>query len=59
MSSGASLAADGSGDEVGASGVTVRPSRGGRPCTAEILLSRAMPALESLGGVDEDSIDEA
>ena len=37
------VAAVGSGDDVGAYGVVVRPSgRVGRPCTAEALLSRAI-----------------
>lgn len=65
VSSGLSLAAGvGSGDDVGASsGVTVRPRfRGGRPCTAEALLSRAMTwvvGVGSSGGVDrEDSVEE-
>lgn len=56
-------AAGGSGEDVGASGVAVRPRfRGGRPWTAEALLSRAMTLdvrLCSFGGVDrDDSFDE-
>lgn len=58
------VACGGSGDDVGASGVVVRPRfRGGRPWTAEALLSRAITLdarLRSVGGVDrDDSFDEA
>lgn len=64
ISSGDSVVAVvGSGNDVGASGVTVRAKlRGGRPCTAEALLSRAMTWvvwLGSLGGVDRQvSVEE-
>lgn len=58
------VAAGGSGEDVGASGVVVRPRfRGGRPWTAETLLSRAITLdarLCSVGGVDrDDSFEDA
>lgn len=63
--SGASRAAEvGSGDDVGASGVAVRPSdRGVRPETADADLSRAMAfGIRdcSLEGIDwDDSVEDA